>query len=386
MTRRGAIAFHVVTGFLGAGKTTLINRLLRAPELADALVIVNEWGEIGLDHLLYERLAGDAILIKSGCVCCALRGDLLDTLRDVIARRDSGALPVFGRIVLETTGLAEPAPILHALFAEPHLSPRLALSGVTTLVDAVNGLSTLRLRPESARQIALADRLIVAKSDLLADAERGDRLAELSAQLRRLNPSAPILDGAAGEFGPAEFLSEASAWARHRERSEAIQRNPGRPRAPGLLHRYAPRNDGDGSTRSPHALAGGSPLAHGVQSFAFRAVEPIDPDAFAKFLTLLGSMLGPKLLRLKGLFALAGRPDAPILVDGVQHVFHAPRALPGWPDADHATRAVVIVEGVAARDVETLWAALTRAPRIDAPDLAALTDNPLAPRAGGLLG
>ena len=119
MTGRDAIAFHVVTGFLGAGKTTLINRLLRAPELADALVIVNEWGEIGLDHLLYERLTGDAILINSGCVCCALRGDLVETLRDVLARRESGALPAFGRIVLETTGLAEPAPILHALIVDP---------------------------------------------------------------------------------------------------------------------------------------------------------------------------------------------------------------------------------------------------------------------------
>ena len=209
MTGRDAIAFHIVTGFLGAGKTTLINRLLRAPELADALVIVNEWGEIGLDHLLYERLTGDAILINSGCVCCALRGDLVETLRDVLERRESGALPAFGRIVLETTGLAEPAPILHALIADPELSSRLALAGVTTLVDAVNGMSTLRSRGESARQIALADRLVVAKSDLLPQAERASRLAELDAALRDLNPTAPIVDGAAAEFGPAEFLADA---------------------------------------------------------------------------------------------------------------------------------------------------------------------------------
>ena len=138
--------------------------------------------------------------------------------------------------------------------------------------------------------------------------------------------------------------------------------------------------------RPDEGLRSSSIKAHGVQSFAFRSAEPIDPDAFAKFLSLIGSMLGPRLLRFKGLFALADRPETPILVDGVQHVFHAPRALQRWPDADHATRAVIIVEGVPARDVETLWAALTRAPRIDAPDLAALADNPLAPRAGGLLG
>jgi G3E family GTPase len=348
VTNRERIAFHVVTGFLGAGKTTLINRLLRAPELADALVIVNEWGDIGLDHLLYERLSSDAILINSGCVCCALRGDLLDSLRDALARRDSGALPPFGRIVLETTGLAEPAPILHALSADPALSSRLVLAGVTTLIDAVNGRATLRARPESARQVALADRLVIAKSDCLPPFERRERLTELRSALRDLNPMAPMLDGAAEEFGPTEFLAE--------------------PIVRGVIEPQARRG---------HAA--------GIRTFAFRSAEPVDPGAFAQFLSLVGSMLGPKLLRLKGLFALIDRPEAPIRVDGVQHVFHPPRLLAAWPDSDHETRVVIIVEGVAARDVETLWAALVRTPRSDSPDLAALTDNPLAPRAGGLL-
>jgi len=358
MSRRDAIGLSIVTGFLGAGKTTLINRLLRAPELADALVIVNEWGEIGLDHLLYERLAGDAILIASGCVCCALRGDLVDVLRDALARRECGALPGFGRIVFETAGLAEPAPILQALFADPVLSSRLALSGVTTLVDAVNGIATLGARGESARQIALADRLVIAKSDLLPPAERASRLAALGAALRALNPAAPILDGAAAEFGPAEFLAAPLApFSRLREKV-------------------------DGVSRPDEGLR----TAHGVQGFAFRSAEPIESAAFAKFLSVLGSLLGPRLLRFKGLIALADRPETPVLVEGVQHVFHAPRTLERWPDADRASRAVVIVEGVASRDVENLWAALTGAPRIDAPDLAALADSPLAPRAGGLLG
>ena len=366
---RDAIGFHIVTGFLGAGKTTLINRLLRAPEVADALVIVNEWGEIGLDHLLYERLTGDAILINSGCVCCALRGDLVDTLRDVLARRDSGALPAFDRIVLETTGLAEPAPILHALIAEQNLSARLARAGVTTLVDAVNGLATLRSRPESARQVALADLMVVAKSDLLPQGERAALLAELNAALRDLNPVAPIVDGAAGEFCPAEFLAEPSAPGSASAVVAALAERGTRPAA--------------ASTEAPPRA---SSHPHGVRSFAFRYAEPIDPGAFAQFLSLVRSMLGPRLLRLKGLFALADRPDTPILVDGVQHVFHAPRALPRWPDADRSSRGVIIVEGAAARDAESLLAALTRVPRIDAPDLAALADNPLAPRTGGLLG
>jgi len=348
-TGRAPIPFHIVTGFLGAGKTTLINRLLRAPDLSDALVIVNEWGEIGLDNLLYERLSGDAILINGGCVCCALRGDLIDAVSDVLARRDAGALPPFGLIVLETTGLAEPAPMLHAVIADPELAVRLALGGITAVVDAVNGAATVAARPESARQIALADRLVVAKTDLLARGERAARLAELGAALRALNPVAPILDGAAGELAAADFLA-ASSWPAF------------------------------------HTAPGAHGGAHRVKTFTFRSGEPIDPIAFAQFLSVLASMLGPRLLRLKGLFGLADRPETPILVDGVQHVFHTPRTLPRWPDADHSTRAVLIVEGVAVREADALWTALTRAPRIDAPDLDVLLNNPLAPRPGGLLG
>jgi G3E family GTPase len=348
VTHAAAIPFHVVTGFLGAGKTTLINRLLRSSDLAGALVMVNEWGEIGLDHLLYERLSGDAILINSGCVCCALRGDLVDTLRDVLSRRDAGATPPFGRIVLETTGLAEPAPILQALIQDPHLASRLAHAGVTTLIDAVNGRSTLASHLENARQVALADRLVVAKSDLLPPLERAGRLADLSAALRLLNPLAPIVDGAAAEFGPSEFLAE------------AVGPFPG-----------------EETSRAVHSSA--------IRAFSFREPKPVEPEAFAQFLSAVASFLGPRLLRLKGIFALADRPDTPILVDGVQHVFHPPRILAGWPDADRASRAVLIVENISVRDVEHLWAALTRAPRIDAPDLAAFADNPLAPRAGGLL-
>ena len=349
MTGPAPIPFHVVTGFLGAGKTTLINRLLRAPDLADALVMVNEWGAIGLDNLLYDRLAGDAILVSGGCVCCALRGDLIDALRDALARRDSGALPPFGRIVLETTGLAEPAPILHALFADPELATRLVLAGVTTVVDAVNGAATVGSRPESARQVALADRLIVAKTDLWPQAERAARFREAAAALRALNPVAPILDGAAGEFSATEFLAMTGAL---------------------------PDGAGPSAFTSPH----------GVKTFVFRSDVALDPVAFSQFLSVLGAMLGPRLLRLKGLFKLADRLETPILIDGVQHVFHPPRVLPGWPDAYRSSRAVLIVEGVATREAEILWAALTRTPRLDAPDLAALADNPLAPKAGGLLG
>ena len=150
----------------------MINRLLRAPELADTLVIVNEFGEIGLDHLLYEKIAGDVVLMASGCLCCSLRGDLIDGLHDILRRRDAGEFAPFSRIVLETSGLADPAPILHALIADPRIASRLRIAGVTTLVDAVNGAATLAAHGEARRQVAFADRLVLTKSDLIAPEAR----------------------------------------------------------------------------------------------------------------------------------------------------------------------------------------------------------------------
>ena len=241
---------------------------------------------------------------------------------------------------------------------------------MTTLVDAVNGLATLRARPESARQIALADPLVVAKSDLLPEGERRARLAELDAALRDLNPFALIVDGAAAEFGPAEFLAAPlSSPARSAgEGDHAIGR------------RSRPSSDGP--------WRGGGPSVLRTASKALLSAAP-NPSIRAP-----SQNSWRWSARCWGRGSCASRACSlsptgrrtPILVDGVQHVFHAPRALPGWPDADRSTRAVIIVEGVAARDVDNLWAALTRVPRIDAPDLAALTDDPLAPRAGGLLG
>ena len=334
---REPIPFHLVTGFLGAGKTTAINRLLRAREFNDALIIVNEWGEVGIDHLLYERLSGEAVLLNSGCVCCALRGDLVECLYDLLERRDRGALPPFSRIILETTGLAEPAPILYAVIADPALADRLTLSGVTTLVDAVNGLATIHARPENARQIALADRLVITKSDLLPPAKRSPELAALLGALRGLNPVAPIVDGAAGEFTPLDFLSAAAP--------------PSFPAAP-------------------------PPAAHSssVRAYAFRTRQNIEPRALSQFLALLSSLLGPRLLRLKGIVALADRPDDPALIEGAQHVFHAPRFLGRWPDADRSSRVVIIADGLAERKIDELWAALTQVPVVDSPDLAALTE------------
>ncbi len=344
------IPLHVVTGFLGSGKTTLINRLLRARELADALVVVNEWGEVGLDHLLYERVEVDVILLSSGCLCCSLRGDLVDCLGDALARRDAGALTRFSRIVLETSGLSDPAPILHALIADPVLARKTTLAGVTTLVDAVNGSGTLAAYGEARRQVALADRIAMTKSDLVEAPDRARRLAGLRAAIAEINPFAPILDAAAGEFGLEDFLSEPL----------------------------------DFSPRAKSARSGEH--ASSIRAYAFRGAAPLGAPALGRFLEALRAILGPRLLRVKGLAALADDPDEPLVIQGAQHVLHAPRRLPAWPRGERETRIVVIVDGVERALIDRLWRALSGEPEIDAPDLAALVENPLAPRPGGLLG
>jgi G3E family GTPase len=335
-----ALPVHVVTGFLGAGKTTFINRLLKDPALADALIVVNEFGDIGLDHWLYEKIADDVVLIASGCLCCSLRGDLVDALNGLLIRRDGRALPPFSRILIETSGLADPAPILHALIADAYLARRLRLKGVTTLIDAVNGAATLDAHPEARRQLALADLVVVSKRDLVADAE------PLIAKLGAFNPAARILADASA----SDFLAE--------------------PFAAGPVEARA-------SAMSAHGAA--------ARSFSFAHDAPISDSSLALFFVRLHTLLGPCLLRVKGVVAMASAPDRPLVIQGAQHLLHPPQWLAAWPTDDRRSRLVVIVDGIAPAEIESLWGALIGQPEIDRPDLAALVDNPLAPRSGGLL-
>jgi G3E family GTPase len=360
VTSASPIPVSVVTGFLGAGKTTLLNRLLREPELAGVLVIVNEWGEIGLDHLLIERVDGDVILLSSGCLCCSLRGDLVDALHDLSARRAEGSIAPFNRIVIETSGLADPGPVLHAIMADHELASRYRLAGVATVVDAINGAATVQTFSESMRQVALADRLAIAKSDLLDAADRPERLKALVAALRRINPVAPIVDIAAGEFHAADLVELDDSVG---DRRPAVQDMPA-----------SPAND---------AKAGRHGAAIGA--YSLRLPDPVSASAFSLFLELLRATLGPRLLRVKGVVALAEHPGEPLVIHGVQHIFHPPRRLKSWPDEDVATRIVIVVDGLDRLSVDRLWAALSGAPRIDMPDLAALADNPLIISRGGLL-
>jgi G3E family GTPase len=364
----------VITGFLGAGKTTLLNRLLKDPALSDSIVIVNEFGEIGLDHLFIETRDDGMILMASGCLCCTIRGDLVDTLDDLMKKRDTGKIPEFKRIVIETTGLADPAPILQSLLAHPYLAARYALDGVVTLVDAVNGSATLDHHIEAVKQAAIADRIVLTKADLVADT------VSLRARLKALNPAAPILDGTKGEAsaealigtGPFDLATktpDVAGWLHAEAYHDHHHHHHGHD------HDHHHHDGPDGQ----HAHDVNRHDAH-IRAFCLTTNDAIPSSAFEMFLSLLRSAHGEKLLRMKGIVKLAEAPDRPIILHGVQHVFHPPVTLSAWPDADHRTRMVFITKDLDERFVEGLWNAFLGRPGIDTPDRSAMLDNPLSLR------
>ena len=323
----------VITGFLGSGKTTLLNKLLRHPGMGDSAVIINEFGEVALDHLLVESIEGEVAVLASGCVCCTLRSDLEQTLRDLLSRRDRGEIPAFSRILVETTGLADPAPIVQLLLNNPLVSHFVRLDTVVTTVDAVNGLRHIGEHTEAIKQAALADRLLLTKTDLALP----ETIEDLQRQLVVLNPGAAHNVVTNGEIAP-EALFGAALFDPSRKTVDArrwINED---------AYESQRHDHGDHEHHDHHHH-------HDIHAFCLSSDQPLSWEAFSAWLGRLRNGAGDDLLRVKGILNLIGE-SAPVVVHGVHHIFHPPVVLDAWPDSDHRSRIVFISRGIERSELE----------------------------------
>lgn len=315
----------VLTGFLGSGKTTLLNRLLADPALRDTLVLINEFGEIGLDHLFVEQVDANTVVMASGCLCCTIQSDLARTLRTMTLKRVRGEVPEFRRVVIETTGLADPAPILHTLMEDPIVSAYYRLDGVITMVDAVTGSATMDRQVEAVKQAAVADRIILTKQDIASP----EAIAAITARLTKLNPSTPILSPDApvqalfdiGLYNPRTKSLDVQSWLR----AAALEKDH---RHHGHDHGHAHENNQKHNHHHHHDVNRHDAR---IQAICLTWDQPIDWDGFCLWVESLISQRGEDVLRLKALLNLRGK-DHPVAVHGVQHLFHPPVDLPAWPE------------------------------------------------------
>jgi G3E family GTPase len=350
------IPVTLLTGFLGSGKTTVLSHLVRQPELARTLVIINEFGEIGLDHLLMTRIADDSVVaMSSGCLCCTIRGDLASTLKDAHWRFARGGERQFDRVVIETTGLADPAPIIHTLMTVGDIARRYRLDGVVATLDLTNAGRTLNAQPEALKQAAMADCLLLTKADLAEPAA----VAALEARLHGINPAARrvrvehgVVAASAllglGLFDADRKIPDVARWLNE----EAYPGGADAHSVDACAHHH------DDHAEHRHAHHAHDPNRHDdhIRAFCLVIDEPLAESMLDAWLDLLRSMSGPDLLRVKGILNLRERA-APVAIHGVQHIFHPPVELPAWPDADRRSKIVFITRDIPRATIEASLAA-----------------------------
>lgn len=346
------IPVTIMTGFLGSGKTTVLNHLVRQPELADALVIINEFGEIGLDHLLVAQSTENIIAeMSSGCLCCTIRGDLIKTLRDMTWRFASNGKRQFRRVLIETTGLADPAPIIHTLMTEPTLANRYRLDGIVVTIDGVTAEHTLNQYPEAVKQAAVADCLLLTKSDLVAS----ENYSRLHKCLNSINPSALRWQVTHGQVDPGHVLNlglfsadskipDVARWINE----EAYTTNADS----GIKNQSHHHHDHthDVNRHDEH-----------IRAFCLSIDKPITEESYLAWLDLLMAFVGSNILRVKGILNIAGY-DHPMVIHGVQHIFHPPAPLPAWPGVDRRSKIVFITRDVEREAVEKIFNYISNTP------------------------
>ena len=355
---KNRIAVTIFTGFLGSGKTTLLNRVLKDPLLTDTAVIVNEFGEVGIDNLLVEQADDGVIELSNGCLCCTMRGQLVDSLASLVDRLQTGRIKRLNHVIIETTGLADPAPILQALLGHPAMVQSFVIDGVITTVDAINGLETLVRHKEARNQVAFADRIVLTKTDLVADKKTLEPLID---ELGKLNPTAELLYSDAAHCPPSALVNIGVFDLSNK--------------APDIRNWLGKEENHEHHHHHHHDVNRHSDTIH---AFSLTHDKPIPYFALEAFIDLLRANHGAQMLRMKGIVELEEDPSRPVVIHGVQTLFHPPVRLPEWPKCRHETRLVMITDGIDETTVREMFDAFLGKPVLDKADRAAMTDNPLA--------